>query len=310
MNVLSPAGGKVGTTFEVMFTGTEVEQPQALLFNHPGIKATPLHPPIPPPDPKAKVDPKKPIEPPPITKFTVTIGNDVPLGYYDARLVNKFGISNPRRFVVGDLNEIAEKEPNNDVEQAQKVAIPCTINGVILTGTDVDYFSFSGKKGQRILITCLTASIDSRLDPELKVFSPQGAGNRLCPAVAAAGWPRRSSGLARGRRLPDSPEQVHLHRLGSAEYFYRLNVTTAPHIDAVFPPMVEPGKTAQITLFGRNLPGGKPDPTAVDPRPSPGEIDGEPSRLPGECPAVQDQLQFYWGWCIPSWRRWTVSSIA
>ena len=37
----------------------------------------------------------------------------------------------------------------------------------------------------------------------------------------------------------------------------------APWIDAVFPPMIEPGKAAQVTLYGRNLPGGKPDPAAV-----------------------------------------------
>ena len=41
---------------------------------------------------------------PPITKFTVTIGKDVPVGFYDVRLVNKNGVSNPRRFVVGDLD--------------------------------------------------------------------------------------------------------------------------------------------------------------------------------------------------------------
>src|SRR5207248_643469 len=77
-------------------------------------------------------------------------------------------------FVVGDLTEVAEKEPNNDVEQAQKVELGSTINGTIAAGTDIDYYSFAGKKGQRVLVTCLTASIDSRLDPEIKVLSPKG----------------------------------------------------------------------------------------------------------------------------------------
>ena len=53
------------------------------------------------------------------------------------------------------------------------------------------------------------------------------------------------------------------HILGGTEYFYRLSISTAPWIDAVFPPVVEPGKPAQLTVYGRNLPGGKPDPTAV-----------------------------------------------
>src|SRR5262245_9950455 len=72
-----PSGGKVGTTVEVTFTGTDLEEPQALLFSHPGLKAEPIIP-APPPskvDPKQpapKVDPKQPAPapppPPPITK--------------------------------------------------------------------------------------------------------------------------------------------------------------------------------------------------------------------------------------------------
>src|SRR5205085_2009812 len=50
---------------------------------------------------------------------------------------------------------------------------------------------------------------------------------------------------------------------GTAEHFYRLTVSTAPWIDAVFPPVVEPGRSATLTVHGRNLPGGKPDPAAV-----------------------------------------------
>jgi hypothetical protein len=53
------------------------------------------------------------------------------------------------------------------------------------------------------------------------------------------------------------------HTVGTPEHFYRLSVTTAPWIDAVFPDVIEPGKTANVTVYGRNLPGGKPDPSAV-----------------------------------------------
>src|SRR5262249_15919512 len=38
---------------------------------------------------------------------------------------------------------------------------------------------------------------------------------------------------------------------------------TGPWIDAIFPPVVQPGKTSKVTLYGRNLPGGKLDPTIV-----------------------------------------------
>jgi hypothetical protein len=267
LNVLTPTGGKAGTTFEVAFAGTEVEEPTALLFSHQGITSAPIIPPLPKPDPKAKPDPKKEPVRPPITKFTVTIAKDVPVGYYDVRLVNSKGVSNPRRFVVGDLNEVAEKEPNNDVDQAQKVEIGTTINGAISAPTDVDYFSFAGKKGQRVLVTCLTASIDSRLDPEIRVIAPSASGDSKGIEIGYFRPTPGADGLVDVTLPADGEYLIRLNKFtylaGNAEYFYRLNISLAPHIDAVFPTAVEPGKTAQITLYGRNLPGGKPDPGAV-----------------------------------------------
>src|SRR5205807_4801551 len=55
---------------------------------------------------------------------------------------------------------------------------------------------------------------------------------------------------------------------GSADHVYRLTISAAPWIDAVFPPAIEPGKPAKVTLYGRNLPGGKPAAGfAIDGRP-------------------------------------------
>src|SRR5437667_252624 len=81
----------------------------------------------------------------PITQFKVTVGPDVPLGCHDCRLVGKWGVSNPRVFAVGDLAEVQEKEPNNDVEVAQKVELNSTINGNMAGPADVDYYVFAGK---------------------------------------------------------------------------------------------------------------------------------------------------------------------
>ncbi|MGH7224401.1 MAG: hypothetical protein ACRELF_14320, partial [Gemmataceae bacterium] len=115
-----PPGGKIGSSLEVTFTGTDLEEPQQLLFSHPGIKAEPLANPEPP----AKPDPKKPkprrrrgMGKPVVSRFKVTLAANVPLGIHDVRFVNKWGVSNPRAFVAGDLIEVLEKESNNDVEQ-------------------------------------------------------------------------------------------------------------------------------------------------------------------------------------------------
>ena len=352
LNVLTPCGGKAGTTVEVAFTGTDTEQPESLWFSHPGIKGTPIIPPTPPPDPKIK-DPAKQPKAPPVSKFNVVIDKAVLPGFYDVRFVSKNGISNPRVFVVGDLNEVAEKEPNNDVEQAQRIEIGTTVSGVINPATDVDYSVFAGKKGQRVLITCLAASIDSRLSPEVTVRGPLPrvplgvavepvaekdkviglrattvapgspaaqaglkpgdvvttlngkattdakafaqdtggliAGERVTLVVARGGKAETLTSsvdetLGHGRELAASRPPLgqdavidltlpadgdylirtvqFTYTAGGPEHYYRLNVTAAPWIESVFPPMIEPGKAAKVTLHGFNLPGGQPDPTA------------------------------------------------
>ncbi len=265
LSTLVPAGGKAGTVVEVAFTGTDLEEPQALLFSHPSIKAEPIVPPLPPP-PDPKKPPTKPAPPVAVTKFKVTIGADAPPGLHDARLVNKWGISNARAFVVGDLPEVLEKEPNNDVEQAQRIELNSTVHGAITAPTDVDYFVFAAKKGQRVVVSCLASSIDSRLTPGLELYDARG--KRL-----GSNRPGNGSDALTDFVVPaDGDYYVRLfeftHTLGTPEHFYRLTVSTAPWIDAIFPAAVEPGKATQVTVYGRNLPGGQPDPAAV--------VDGHP----------------------------------
>ena len=265
LSTLMPCGAKVGTTVTVTFTGSDLDEPQSLLFSHPGIKGEAIIPPLPPapkPDPKKPAPkPTPPPPPPPVTQFKVTVGKDVPPGFYDVRFVNHWGVSNPRTFVIGTLDEVVEKEPNNDIEQAQRVEIGTTITGTISAPTDVDYTVFKGKKGQRVLVYCLASSIDSRMNPELRLFDAndrQLAYSRPSPG---------NDGLLDATLPADGDYYVRLcqftYTLANAEYFYRLTISTGPWIDLVFPPMVEPGKMSQLTVYGRNLPGGKPDAAAA-----------------------------------------------
>ena len=270
LTIVTPAGGKVGSTVEVTLAGTDVEEPQSLLFSHPGIKAELIVPPAPPPpaaDPKKPdAKPMPPSLPPPITKFKVTIAPETPVGIHDVRLVSKWGVSNARAFVVGDLAETMEKEPNNDVDQAQRIELNTTVNGAISAPTDVDYYVFAGKKGQRVVISCLASGIDSRLHAGVQLYDAGGRQltfNRKYhenDALTDATLPGDGDYFVRVFEFTYSQ--------GSPEHFYRLTVSTAPWIDAVYPPVVEPGKTSTLTVYGRNLPGGELDPAmAVDGQP-------------------------------------------
>jgi hypothetical protein len=267
---ISPAGGRASTVVEIVWSGADTEEPQGFYFSHPGFKAEPIIPPAPPP-PDPKKPPAKPAAPQPagkpaalqpVTKFKITIPPDMPPGIYDIRLVNQWGISNPRAFVVDDLPEVVEKEPNDDVPQAQRVQINTVINGVIASPTDVDYFVFAGKKGQRVLIRCFAASIDSRLLAGMELYD--SAGRQL----AVSRYFRDQDAFIDYTLPRDGDYTVRLteftHAQGGAEHFYRLKISTTPWIDAISPLAVEPGKKASLTIYGRNLPGGQVDPAAVE----------------------------------------------
>lgn len=254
IELINPPGGKVGTTVEAVITGADIDEVKELIFSDSRIKAEFLPPPA--PDPKDK---KKQPTPPP--KFKITIPGDMPLGAYDARVVGKWGISNPRAFMVGDLNEILEKEPNNDVPQAQLVPMNTTINAIINSNTDVDYFQFDGKKDQKIVIRCDASNIDSKLNPQLEVYSEKG--KKL--AINRNYLDRNS--VASIIVPEDGKYYVRLSSFaylqGGNDSFYRCSITEAPWIDAVYPSVVEAGKANNVTLIGRNLPSGQVDPTIL-----------------------------------------------
>ncbi|MCS7047155.1 MAG: PPC domain-containing protein, partial [Gemmataceae bacterium] len=124
-----------------------------------------------------------------------------------------------------------------------------------------DYYSFLGKKGQRVVASCLTSSIDSKLPAEVQIVAlANGVGKRLA-------YNRNYSGndAVCDATLPEDGEYFvrvccFTYTQGGPDYFYRLTIGTAPWIDAIHPPVVEAGQEAQVTIYGRNLPGGVLDP--------------------------------------------------
>jgi hypothetical protein len=270
LECLTPPGGQAGTSVEVLLRGVDLDDIEGLLVSDSRLKVEKV--PDPPVDPKAKNPP-----PPPI-KYKITIPAGMPVGVYDVRAIGRWGISNPRAFQVGTLKEEMEKEPNNDVPKvaadpkapptAQKVELNTTINGSIGGKTDVDYYNFAAKKGQRIVAACASFSIDSQLNPLLELYHTKGnkflASNR--------NYSERDAVL--DYLIPEDGE--YYVRLCQFAYiigddkstFYRLTLSTAPWIDSVYPPVVEVGKPASVTLFGKNLPGGTIDPAmTLDDRP-------------------------------------------
>lgn len=234
-----PPGGKIGTEVAVTISGADLEEANALLFSHPGITA------------KATAE----------KKFAVTIAPDVPAGRYDVRIVGKSGVSNPRTFVVGDLPETVENAPNDKPEAAIEVAVGSVFNGFVKPASS-EYLKFNAKQSQRIFLDCSAREIDSKLSPVVTVLD---AGGRELAA-------NRRDGFVDFTAPADGTFLVRVNDLtysgGAEAYFYRLALTTAPHVDFIFPPAAVAGTKAKFTIFGRALPGGAPaNVTAADGKP-------------------------------------------
>jgi len=239
ISCLFPPGGQVGTSFEVVVSGSHLDDPARIHFWHAGISATP----------KAEAN-----------KFAVTIASNVPPGVYEARFVGRFGISNPRPFVVALLSEISVPAANTSAANALELKPETAVNSRAAANS-VSWFRFTAKKSQRLFIECLAESLDSRMDAMLVLTDT--AGRELERA--------RTGGLIDFTAPADSSYLLKvsdfLYR-GGDEYFYRLMLTAGPRLDFAFPSASLPGTKTNITLYGRNLPGGKPAKGLV--------IDGKP----------------------------------
>ena len=245
LSAIFPPGAQVGSSVEVTITsGVELEDLTTLLFNEPGITATPKMQ-----DVGGKLVPVPNV-------FLVSVGSDVPPGQYEVRTSGFFGVSNPRFFIVGARKELSEVEPNNAREQAVVVEINQTVNARINGGADVDWYKFAGKAGQRLMIDCMAKRLDSKLDAALELYNT--AGKRL-------DFARRNlvslDPLIDFSVPADGEYFVKVYDFtyaGGEDYPYRLSLSAGPYIDYVLPAAGFPGSNAQYTLYGRNLPGGKP----------------------------------------------------
>ena len=263
-----PAGAVPGATVEVTISGNDLDDVDRLVFSHDGITFARKMAEITPFD-----EGPQPVE----NVFLVTVAATVPTGHYDVRCQGKYGLSNRRTLVVGEIPEFTETEPNggNDVpawleaesgrtNAAQEVTLPVTINGQSTGGPDVDWYRFTGEAGQRMIFEGHCRRIDSRMDLAITVFSENGT----------------IVGEHRAGEVRDSLVDVTLPAAGlyfvkvhdalfgqGAGYVYRLAIGAQPHLDFVFPPSGLPGSNDEYIVYGRNLPGGQPSPYQLDGRP-------------------------------------------
>lgn len=234
---LTPLGAAAGSSVEVEVAGADIEDAATLLFDHPGLKAQHLKD----------------------RRFQVTVAADVSTGTYDARLVGKYGISNPRLFAVSrglaEVAVVAPKEP----DAAQPVPLNCVVNGSSKQGRE-DVFRFPAKKGQRVVVECFAQRLDSQLDATMTLTAADGR------QLASNGDYAGRDPLVEFVAPADGDYLVALNDLTfRGGQPYRLVISDKPQVENLFPRAVQVGKPAELTAFGRNLgSGAKPSSLLVN----------------------------------------------
>ena len=92
----------------------------------------------------------------------------------DFRLSTPDGSSNP--LFLGYTRDpiVIEQEPNNDLMTAQRLPIPCDVTGTFSPVNDVDFYAFTAKKGEKIVVEIFGERQSGLVDPFLTGFDSKG----------------------------------------------------------------------------------------------------------------------------------------
>lgn len=194
-------------------------------------------------DPKAKPNPAQ-------VKLAVTVDSTVTTGIYPVRVVTQDGLSALTFLAVDSLPSGVEMEDNNTPEKAQAFSIPIIINGTC-AGGDVDFYRFSAKKGQRLVIETETGILGSAVVPQIRLTD---ARQRFIAADDTQGH------RGDGRIVFDvAAEGDYLLEFSDSRYrggnpaHYRIKIGDYDIADELFPLGGRRGDNATFTLRGGTL---------------------------------------------------------
>lgn len=172
-----PAGGRRGTTVRVRL-GTQCFPPLSRWsLDAEGAQVAAMlkdeaHPRY---EPSARRDPTEtPVEYCREWESAVEIAADAELGARLWRVTSARGGSGRRPFIIGDLPEFIETEPNSLPRHAERVDLPVTINGQIAGERDLDYYRFAVAAGQTVRCEVVSTRLGSPLEPLLEVRDDLG----------------------------------------------------------------------------------------------------------------------------------------
>jgi hypothetical protein len=126
----------------------------------------------------------------------------------------------PVSLALSDLDELLEREPNNEPAQANRVTVPCGITGRLLEKGDIDHYVFAAKKGERLVVEAHTHDLHSPAEVYMVLRDAKGV---QLQASNPAAEPRLDFTPPADGDYTLSVE--HLHYWGGPDETYRVTFT-------------------------------------------------------------------------------------
>ena len=234
LNPIIPAGGQRGTAVEVTLRDDNIASFQELITYQPGLTLTDL-----------KVNEKDNK----LAKATLHIAPDAALGEHSLRIRTSHDISYLRSFWVGPFPSAEETEPNNTFDEAQRIELNTTVQGVI-TPEDEDTFVVSLKKGQRLSVEAEAMRLGHFLfDAYVAILDSKKFELAACDDAPFLKQDPFASIIA----PEDGDYRIVIRESayeGNPNCRYRLHIGTFPRPSSVYPPGGKPGETLDFTFTG------------------------------------------------------------
>jgi hypothetical protein len=160
----------------------------------------------------------------------VTVAKDAVPGLREFRVVTSKGASTAYLFEVGSLPEMTATQPNGKREEAQQVTLPIIVNGILSGSGEKHYFTFSAKKGDRLVFNLRGFRLNEEsqffFNPVLYLYDAQG--NETAKSLGKYGldplidWTAGADGsytlLVRDLLWKGSPSSVYRLTMGPVPY--------------------------------------------------------------------------------------------
>lgn len=122
---------------------------------------------------------------------------------------------------------------NDSHQSAQLMTVPCGVNGRIERPTDIDYYQFEAKQGQKYTFEVMANRVGSSLDPHLRILDANGTQQQLNDDLRSGKRTFADSMIENWKVPADGKYLIEVRDVnlrGGASYVYFLSVTKAdPH---------------------------------------------------------------------------------